>query len=84
MINRRRALDAGRALNEAAELYEQRARRGLSEESEARRMRRAARDANEIMFQYYLIPREIRERYHREDREERREARGKEEAGHGI
>lgn len=67
MINRRRALDAGRAINEAAELYRQRAERGLIEPGEACRMHRAARDANAVMFQYYLIPREIRQKYEREE-----------------
>lgn len=56
MISRKMALEAGKKLNAAAAVGV--APLGLPE---------AVRIANEVMFQYYLIPRAIREEYYREE-----------------
>lgn len=56
MISRKMALKAGKKLNAAAAIGV--APIGLPE---------AVRIANEVMFQYYLIPRAIREEYYREE-----------------
>lgn len=56
MISRKMALEAGKKLNAAAAVGV--APTGLPE---------AVRIANEVMFQYYLIPRAIREEYYREE-----------------
>lgn len=58
MINRKAALKAGKTLNSIAEGEH----RILDASVEY-----AARIANEVMFQYYLIPRHIREEYFREE-----------------
>ena len=56
MISRKTALDAGKKLNAAASVGV--APYGFSE---------AVRVANAVMYQYYLIPRAIREEYFREE-----------------
>lgn len=53
MISRKTALKAGKTLNEAADVLT-----GIKE---------AVRVANEVMYQYYLIPRHIREEYFRKE-----------------
>lgn len=56
MISRKSALKAGKTLNALADGH-------LSIPS----VKEAVRIANEVMFQYYLIPRAIREEYYREE-----------------
>lgn len=56
MISRKSALKAGKTLNALAD-------GSLSIPS----VKEAVRIANEVMFQYYLIPRAIREEYYREE-----------------
>ena len=56
MISRKSALKAGKTLNALAD-------GNLSIPS----VKEAVRIANEVMFQYYLIPRAIREEYYREE-----------------
>lgn len=56
MIKRKTALDAGKKLNAAASIGI--APYGFPE---------AVRIANAVMYQYYLIPRAIREEYFREE-----------------
>lgn len=73
MITRRTALVSGRTLNEAAERFAQMAQAGLMAPEQARAMREAVRVANAVMFQYYLIPRDVREAYHRDELESREE-----------
>ena len=58
MISRKSALKAGKTLNALAEGQERILKTSVKE---------AARIANEVMFQYYLIPRAIREEYFREE-----------------
>lgn len=67
MLSRRRALNAGRLLNDVADAYEKRVAVGKTEAEEARRIRQAVQDANAVMFQYYLIPRDIRANYERKE-----------------
>lgn len=56
MISRKSALKAGKTLNALAD-------GNLSIPS----VKESVRVANEVMFQYYLIPRAIREEYYREE-----------------
>lgn len=56
MISRKSALKAGKTLNALAD-------GNLSIPS----VKESVRIANEVMFQYYLIPRAIREEYYREE-----------------
>lgn len=58
MISRKTALKAGKTLNAVAA-----GRDDVLKTS----FREAVRIANELMYQYYLIPRHIREEYFRED-----------------
>lgn len=58
MISRKSALKAGKMLNALAEGQERILKTSVKE---------AVRIANEVMFQYYLIPRAIREEYYREE-----------------
>ena len=58
MISRKSALKAGNTLNALAEGQERILKTSVKE---------AVRIANEVMFQYYLIPRAIREEYYREE-----------------
>lgn len=58
MISRKSALKAGKTLNALAEGQERILKTSVKE---------AVRIANEVMFQYYLIPRAIREEYYREE-----------------
>ena len=53
MISRKAALEAGRYLNTLTD--------------EGPHMANAVRVANEVMFQYYLIPRNIREEFYRKE-----------------
>ena len=65
MIGRRRALRAGRTLNDAAMIMERMESNRVVPEGTALTLFEAVRVANEIMFQYYLIPRELRNKYER-------------------
>ena len=65
MIGRRRALRAGRTLNDAAAMMERLESNRVVPEGTALTLFEAARVANEIMYQYYLIPREERNKYER-------------------
>lgn len=67
MIPRRMATAAGRTLNGVAEDYAVLARAGQLTPSRAREVENAMRTANAVIFQYYLIPREVREKYFREE-----------------
>ena len=58
MISRKTALKAGRTLNAVADGEEHVLKTSFHE---------AVRIANEVMFQYYLIPRHIREEYFRKE-----------------
>ena len=58
MISRKSALKAGKTLNAVAD--------GSGDVLKTS-FREAVRIANEVMFQYYLIPRAIREEYYREE-----------------
>ena len=65
MIGRRRALRAGKTLNDACAVMERMEGNRVVPEGTALTLFEAARVANEIMYQYYLIPREVRDRYER-------------------
>lgn len=65
MIGRRRALRAGKTINDASVTLERLEGNRVVPEGTARTLWEAARIANEIMYQYYLIPREVRDRYER-------------------
>ena len=65
MIGRRRALRAGKTLNDAAVIMERMESNRVVPEGTALTLFEAARVANEIMYQYYLIPREVRNKYER-------------------
>jgi hypothetical protein len=58
MISRKTALKAGKTLNAVAD--------GSGDVLKTS-FREAVRIANELMYQYYLIPRAIREEYYREE-----------------
>lgn len=58
MISRKTALKAGKTLNAVADGEERVLKASFQE---------AVRIANEVMFQYYLIPRHVREEYFREE-----------------
>lgn len=58
MISRKSALKAGKTLNALAEGQERILKTSVKE---------AVRIANEVMFQYFLIPRAVREEYYREE-----------------
>lgn len=62
-IGRRRALNAGNRLNDAARLMLRLEGNRVVPEGTARDLGEAVRVANEIMFQYYRIPRAVRETY---------------------
>ena len=65
MIGRRRALRAGKTINDAAMITERMESNRVVPEGTALTLFEAARVANEIMYQYYLIPREERNKYER-------------------
>ena len=65
MIGRRRALRAGKTINDAAMIMERMESNRVVPEGTALNLFEAARVANEIMYQYYLIPREERNKYER-------------------
>ena len=65
MIRRRDATRAGETLNEAARLIGYTCRE-ICMKGTVKRIENAVRLANEIIYQYFLIPREIREQYFRE------------------
>lgn len=65
MIGRRRALRAGRTLNDAAAIMERMESNRVVPEGTALTLFEAVRVANEINYQYYLIPREVRNKYER-------------------
>ena len=65
MIGRRRALRAGKTINDAAMIMERMESNRVVPEGTALTLFEAARVANEIMYQYYLIPREVRDTYER-------------------
>ena len=65
MIGRRRALRAGKTINDAAMIMERMESNRVVPEGTALTLFEAARVANEIMYQYYLIPREERNKYER-------------------
>ena len=61
MYNRRMVTRAGRTLNDAADYLR---KIGVSKSNE---VESAVRILNEVAYQYYLIPRNIREEFFRED-----------------
>ena len=65
MIGRRRALRAGKTLNDAAMIMERMESNRVVPEGTALTLFEAARVANEINYQYDLIPREVRDTYER-------------------
>ncbi len=67
MIRRRRATAAGRTLNEVAAEMNKMAQYGQLMPSRAREIENAVRVVNAVAYQYYLIPRDVREMYFRED-----------------
>lgn len=67
MINRRLAKDAGKVLNDVAERYRLEAMEGQTSPSHALSVTNAVRTANAVMYQYYLIPRAVREEYFRRE-----------------
>lgn len=67
MIGRREALRMGKTLNSIAEQYARMDASKLLTDNTAKDVQKAVRGANEIMFQYYLIPRAIREEYYRKE-----------------
>jgi len=67
MIGRRQALNMGKTLNHVADQYAKMGAGGLFPSDVVKDVREAVTGANEIMFQYYLIPRAIREEYYRKE-----------------
>lgn len=67
MIKRKQATTAGKVLNDIAERHRLESMEGQVSPSYALTVSNAVRTANEVMFQYYLIPRAIREEYYREE-----------------
>ncbi len=67
MIRRRSATAAGRTLNEVAAEMERLAQAGQMTPSRAREIENAVRVVNAVAYQYYLIPRDVRETYFREE-----------------
>lgn len=65
MILRKSATAAGKVLNDIAERARIEGMEGQTPCSYAASVSNAVRTANEVMFQYYLIPRAIREEYFR-------------------
>ena len=65
MIGRRRALRAGKTINDAAMIMERMESNRVVPEGTALTLFEAARVANEINYQYYLIPSEERNKYER-------------------
>lgn len=71
MLSRRAATRAGRKLNEIADHLNEKTVEGLRvsrllTEREASEATEAIRVANEIMYQYFCIPRSVREEWYRE------------------
>lgn len=67
MISRKSATAAGKVLNDIAERLRIESMEGQTIPSYAMTVTNAVRTANEVMFQYYLIPRAIREEYFRKE-----------------
>lgn len=67
MISRKSATAAGKVLNDVAERIRIENMEGQTIPSYAMTVTNAVRTANEVMFQYYLIPRAIREEYFRKE-----------------
>lgn len=63
MIGRRKAMLAGERLNQVVRHYEKEVQAGLISTESAKAVENAVRTANEIIYQYYRIPREKREEY---------------------
>lgn len=71
MISRRSGTRAGRKLNELAERFHEKTVEGLRvsrlmTDLEAREATEAVRIANEIIYQYFCIPKDVREFWHQE------------------
>ena len=71
MISKRAAVRAGKKLNEAAEYLNARTPDGLRtcrlmNDRDAEEVAEAVRIANEIIFQHYGIPKDVREFWHTE------------------
>lgn len=71
MISRRSATRAGRKLNELAEHFNEKTVEGLRvsrlmTDYEAQEATEAVRIANEIIYQYFCMPRDVREYWHKE------------------
>lgn len=71
MLSRRAATRAGRKLNELAERLTEKTVDGLRvsqwlADREAKEASEAIRVANEIIYQYYCIPKDVREFWHQE------------------
>ena len=67
MISRKSATAAGKVLNDVAERIRIENMEGQTIPSYAMTVTNAVRTANEVIFQYYLIPRAIREEYFRKE-----------------
>ena len=65
MIGRRRALRAGKTLNDASMIMERMESNRVVPEGTALTLFEAARAANEINYPSDLIPREVRDKYER-------------------
>jgi len=65
MFRRRDATRAGETLNEAARLIDATCSEVTT--AEVQRIENAVRLANAIIYQYFLIPREVREQYFRKE-----------------
>lgn len=65
MISRKQATSAGKVLNDFAERCRLESMEGQVSPSYALTVTNAVRTANNVIFQYYLIPRAIREEYFR-------------------
>ena len=67
MISRRRAKLAGKALNDLSAMMRKQAELGIVSTRCSEDVEKSVRIANAVIFQYYLIPRDIREAFFREE-----------------
>lgn len=67
MFRRRAATRAGKLLNDVSRFIRKQADADLVTAEYAQNTENAVRMANQVMYQYFLIPRNIREEYFREE-----------------
>lgn len=65
-IGKRAAMRCGKTLNDLATHCMKMATNGAMSQQAAERTQEAVRVANEIIYQYYIIPRDVREYWHQE------------------